>query len=96
MHQLDEPTGGKAIFEEQKQLVECMCQCRIFNTPGSARDSEAGEGRPHRMRVDLPRPTLPRKLAEGSIADPPCRFARRVMSSCGGDHLELNSSPSEI
>ncbi|MFN7892903.1 MAG: hypothetical protein ACK5OC_21590, partial [Pirellula sp.] len=32
MHQLDEPTGGKAIFEEQKQLVECMCQCRIFNT----------------------------------------------------------------
>ena len=72
MHQLDEPTGGKAIFEDQKQLVECMCQCRIFKTPGSARDSGAGEGRPHRMRVDLlPRPTLPGKLAEGSIADPP-------------------------
>ena len=53
MHQLDEPTGGKAIFEDQKQLVECMCQCRIFNTPGSARDSEAGEGRPHRMRETL-------------------------------------------
>jgi len=30
---LDEPTGGKAIFEEQKQLVECMCKCRVFNTP---------------------------------------------------------------
>ena len=36
MLQLDKPTGGKTIFEEQKQLHRKSSQPRSFDTPGLA------------------------------------------------------------
>ena len=68
LHQLDEPTGGKTILVEQKQLVEKLGQYQFFNTPGAgarailyAEDwiEQMGQGRPaggtvaHRFRSTL-------------------------------------------